>query len=228
MNTDILEILHNLPSLEFEHPLLGGKDPATWPDWFVGEKSPYPYYTELAKILQPKEVLEIGALAGYSLIAMLHGADSIEEIFWVDNESYVPRSNVLCIGNLTHYLSHCYNPPRHLALDHSRMRFDLLRFVNGSHFDLIHIDGDHSFEGKLQDLLISYVLKPKYIILDDYLGLAEVQEAVEFWSKTMRMNYFVVFTPDRGITVFDLWKEQDIKSQMVEAGLSIVADVSYE
>jgi len=108
------------------------------------------------------------------------------------------------------------------------MRFDLLRFVNGSHFDLIHIDGDHSFEGKLQDLLISYVLKPKSIILDDYLGLAEVQEAVEFWSKTMRMNYFVVFTPDRGITVFDLWKEQDIKSQMVEAGLSIVADVNYE
>ena len=222
ISLDILEILHDLPSLEFKHPLLGGKDPATWPDWFTEEKSPYPCYTKLAEILQPKKVLEIGALVGYSLIAMLEGADSIEEVFWVDNESYVPCSNILCISNLTYYLGNRYESPRSLILGHGRMRSNLLRFVGKSHFDLIHIDGDHSFEGKIQDLLISYMLKPKYIILDDCLGLDEVREAIEFWSENMKMSYFVIFTPDRGITIFDLWKKQDIKSQVVDAGLSIV------
>ena len=147
MSTDILEILHDLPSLEFKHPLLGGKDPDTWPDWFVGEKSPYPYYTKLAEILQPKKVLEIGALVGYSLISMLDGADSIEEVFWVDNESYVPCSNILCASNLIYYLEHYYETPRPLIMGHGRTRSSLLRFVDKNHFDLIHIDGEHSFEG---------------------------------------------------------------------------------
>jgi hypothetical protein len=63
--------------------------------WFSASNY-YPYYEEVARILQPKCLLEIGSLLGFSLIAMLKGARSLEEIVWADNESYIGHSNQLC------------------------------------------------------------------------------------------------------------------------------------
>ena len=44
--------------------------------------------------------------------------------------------------------------------------------------DIIYIDGNHSFEGCLNDFENSFLLKPSYIIVDDYSELKDIRKAL--------------------------------------------------
>lgn len=190
--------------------------------WFSASNY-YPYYEEVARILEPKCLLEIGSLLGFSLIAMLKGARSLEEIVWADNESYIGHSNQLCYENLQFYMD-IYEPVnRQIRLSKFKNRYDLLPLKHTTKVDLIHIDGDHAFEGKLQDLTLCYCLSPAYMMLDDYNNKSEpdVRRAVDYWAASMHLDFFVIDTY-HGLAFFDFSEAKNAKELFENARLPVL------
>ncbi len=175
-------------------------------DWFWAETY-YPLYSLLARALQPKSIVEIGSLQGFSLISMLNGASSVKDTVWVDNELYLPNSNQMCYENIR-FFYRTFHP--HVAIPDLKFHhqtWDLLRYIHAGSFDLIHIDGAHTYEGKLRDLIVCSNLRPKYIILDDYANTAN-HEAIHYWAKNMKRDYAVIDTFERGLAFFDFTRDQ--------------------
>lgn len=214
--TGIVDILPNLPWVDSSYR----KE-----SWFSDENY-YPVYEKIAKILRPKSLLEVGSLQGFSLIAMLNGACGIERVAWMDNESYIRGSNGMCGQNVRFFLERWAPELRGLEIHHYTSRFELLSLSDSENpFDLIHIDGEHTFEGKLQDLLIADRLRPRYLMLDDYDHLLQVRQAIQYWSKSIRKGFFAINTL-KGLAFFDFSEEQNAFNLLSEAGISCHADSS--
>ncbi len=196
----ILSLLKNLPSLNHELPLLGGPNPGSWPPWFMDEKL-YPIYEKIASVLNPAFIAEIGSLVGYSLISLIHGSAGVDHVLWVDNEEYVQRSNTFCKENIKFYLEKYGRVFRYDFTYEIISFFQMLRFVPKK-IDLIHIDGEHTFNGKMRDLSVAFTLNPNYILIDDYLSKWEVKEVVDFWSEKMGIKFLLIDTIDRGMVLF--------------------------
>jgi hypothetical protein len=56
-------------------------------------------------------------------------------------------------------------------------------------FDLIHVDGDHSFKETLHDLNLAYAARPKWIVLDDYDNGPIVKTAAQEFLRENRLPH---------------------------------------
>jgi len=138
-------------------------------DWFWADTY-YPYYVKLARLLQPHSILEIGSLQGFSLISMAEGCANLESLYWIDNELYLPNSNQMCYENLGFYYKNFRSAVKAPQMKFAKNSWDVMRLQKKLAVDLIHIDGEHSYEGKLRDLSVCGALQPRYITLDDYFN----------------------------------------------------------
>ena len=151
-------------------------------------------FFELAGRLNPKRVCEIGVRAGYSAFTVL---------------SANPDAHVLGIeANLDHEKEDAHGGQkgfyRHALQILEPFDFELL-LVN-SHdikllprFDLIYVDGDHSFNGCLSDLEL-VEKSTDQILVDDYESIAPVREACHEFLKTR--PEFVAERIENGLTGF--------------------------
>lgn len=101
-----------------------------------------------------------------------------------------------------------------LPLDAGRMvlvnaptwRLPALRRAGG--FDMLVVDGDHTFLGCYLDLTYGARLLdprgPRIIVCHDYLGIPDVHRAVQRWSETARPRAEVVFPTPCGIKVMQI------------------------
>jgi predicted O-methyltransferase YrrM len=133
------------------------------------------FYYAIAAAHKPKTVLEIGVLGGRSMIAMLSGCECTVE-GW-DLEQYERNSNSTAASNLAA-----------LGLMHRVT----LKTVNSQtvntfpKFDMIHVDGDHSFHGALRDLQLASE-STKVILYDDIFNKStQCEAAFEEFLKTHR------------------------------------------
>jgi hypothetical protein len=86
----------------------------------------------------------------------------------LDNESYVPGSRALCSENLAFY-------------DGEKLFARSVDDVAGR-FDLVHVDADHSFTGALCDIAFAWALRPRVMLVDDFLFLEDVRRAAEAFA----------------------------------------------
>ncbi|MFH2138908.1 MAG: class I SAM-dependent methyltransferase [Candidatus Omnitrophota bacterium] len=139
----------------------------------------YNYYYSYGRHFSPKNILEIGVRYGYSLISQVKGAqtsDSFVNAVGIDNQSYESGSERIAYDNIK-----AVTDKFKLINADSQKVTDLREYVGDMKFDLIHVDGDHSYKGCLHDLNITKeVLADKgIIVIDDiFLGSCRVFQAV--------------------------------------------------
>jgi len=128
----------------------------------------YPLIYGLSKFLQPGSYLEIGTRYGYSLVSIYLGAkNSLGLITSIDLEEYENKSQNYAKENI---LSAGYSG-KYEFLTGSSHDPKIKEKVRGKLYDLVCVDGDHSYEGALDDI-ISYwnnVRPGKFMIVDDVL-----------------------------------------------------------
>lgn len=108
----------------------------------------YHAYVSVALIIKPKSVLEVGVRLGYSLVSMLRGFSKIENIVGIDTETWVPESQRLAKENLC-----AAGYSGSLQLPSVSSRGYAAKLKDFGTFDIVHIDGDHSYYGALLDML---------------------------------------------------------------------------
>jgi len=143
-------------------------------DWVKSEKN-YPFYAALASLVKPMSVLEIGVRLGYSLISMFRGYSGILKIVGVDLQADVEdsqrkaRENLFAVG---------YRRELELPVVESKW---IKCFGSNVHFNLVHLDGDHSREGVREDIRIAWpkVAPGGILIVDDIEFVPSTREGVE-------------------------------------------------
>lgn len=132
----------------------------------------YPSYFALARLLRPNAIFEVGIRLGYSLISMYRGNPGVSVLAGIDDESYVVDSVAKARENI---LKSGFTGRLDLRKGSSRC-FSKLR---APYFDLIHIDGDHTESGALEDILEYWTLMlPGGVMVVDDASWPDVGRAI--------------------------------------------------
>ncbi len=129
----------------------------------------YEIYYAISKYYQPKSILEIGVRYGYSLYSMMAAADNLEYVVGYDIDEYDSGSIEEAYKNISRVISE--NIDLKIEFKDSQKLSEL-----SQNYDLIHIDGDHSYDGKVHDLNLTKG-KCKILVIDDYNHIGEVKNA---------------------------------------------------
>jgi hypothetical protein len=143
------------------------------------------WYFQIGKMLAPNRIGEIGVRFSYSARAMMlgSGADSYTGF---DSEEYHPgcldwiKENKTIPGKVT--LIKCNTQhAAHLPFDEHL-------------FDLLHVDGDHTFQGALHDMQIGWeaIFQDGYMLVDD-LFIPDVGNAIRDFAQITKQ--FPVIIP---------------------------------
>ncbi len=118
-------------------------------------------------------VFEFGALYGACLCSLclgIHAAGGVvETVGWHDNETHTPGSNEACGENV-----------RAVAPDAEIVTLRDLRPAGRvwADFDVVAVDGDHTYWGCYRDLRDALLMSPVAILVDDTVAIADVARAV--------------------------------------------------
>ena len=134
----------------------------------------------LAKELAPRRICEIGVRAGYSAYAML-SANPDAYLLGIQADWDEAHENTHC-GRKGLY--------QHAIRITSGFRSDIL-IVNSlqirrlPQFDLVYVDGDHTFDGCLCDLRLAAQSAPQ-ILVDDFCSMESVRLACRTFLQEQR------------------------------------------
>jgi predicted O-methyltransferase YrrM len=128
----------------------------------------------LALRLRPRSLCEIGVRAGYSAFAFLWACPECF-VLGIDNDS---ETHGGVAGLVRHAQSILAGRLFALMLGDSQR----LERLPGS-FELVHVDGDHSYAGTRHDLELAWQASAA-ILVDDYHAISEVRRACdEFFAR---------------------------------------------
>jgi len=133
----------------------------------------YAFYYTYVKLFKPKTILEIGVRNGYSLLSMM-SADENVQIDGVDNETEKDFENV----------KKYKNDNVNLIKSNSDLFFKVNNQVD--RYDMIHIDGDHSFDQCRDDLKNAMGIANDIIVIDDSIAIGTVKQALELVTEVLR------------------------------------------
>lgn len=185
---------------------------------FNGHYGSSTYYADLAglgKKYAPQRVLEIGVRYGYSGIAITSGALTdgapppvtyvgLDAEFFSghtnDQEYGNYRSNAVAAENFKRF-----RPGVEATFFTCDTRQGLPEEVLAQQFDLINVDGDHSYEGAYGDLRQVWpLLAPGGLIVVDDTGMVDVKRAVEQFrdERAAELSGFQWHANERGFALF--------------------------
>lgn len=152
----------------------------------------YELYYAISKFYQPETIFEIGVRYGYSLYSLIKGSDKVDYVLGYDidqeyyrNKEWVSKkmnleSNKISLVEIasSQLKKFCEGVDVNIEKRNSQEIAELDGFM-----DLIHIDGDHSYQSKIHDLEITKQ-KGKVIIVDDYFHIGAVKMATDDFIKS--------------------------------------------
>lgn len=166
-------------------------------DWCIAPDN-YDLLLKIARIINPKSFYEIGARNGHGLLTFCYGASDLEKVAWCDNEQYYKHSNYKVTQNLE-----SFNNKYNKNIEYSYI--ENLEYIS-EHligYQVITIDGEHTYDGKIRDLNIAKSANPEVILVDDYFWESEVRYAIRFWAHQNNLPLHLIHT-FRGLVIFDL------------------------
>lgn len=161
------EIEANYRNSEYDHRLfLPALDPVTllhevvWSEEY--RKGYACFKREVAKVLRPESILEIGIGLGVSALAFLDGCPSAKYMGIDDDSDYYKK---LFSAKPTQYISSVmfekgYHNRKIISMDSTKM--DRFPFC-----ELVHIDGDHKRETVRHDFTLAWESEARWILCDD-------------------------------------------------------------
>jgi len=147
---------------------------------FLNAEDYYDYLNSFSKMVSPKKVLEIGVRYGYSGIAFCKDVESVERYVGLDYDLYDSKSSAYAEENIAFLMTSKNNFSYDLKKINTQY-LTSLDFLNDETFDLIHVDGDHSFRGAIRDIANFWnVLNiGGYMLIDDSFFYPTVRKAIE-------------------------------------------------
>jgi len=128
----------------------------------------YSFFYGLGKCLMPRSYLEIGTRYGYSLVSIFLGAEeTLNQITSIDLQDYEEESQNYAKDNL---LTKGYKGQYEFLVGSSHDP-KIREEVKGRLYDLVFVDGDHSYEGAMKDIIYYWnnVAPRGLMIIDDVL-----------------------------------------------------------
>jgi predicted O-methyltransferase YrrM len=141
-------------------------------------------FSDVLEITKPKSMMEIGFNRGASALTWL--LNGVDFLYSVDVDGSM---------NSVNFLKAQFNSKERIRFNFKRINSQLLtKETLGMDFDLIFIDGDHSFNGCGNDIEKSLLFNPKFLLFDDYFHpghQADIQAAIRhFPNLKMIKEYF--------------------------------------
>lgn len=143
----------------------------------------YNYYYSYGRHFKPKNIYEIGVRAGYTAYHLLLGSKA-QKFRGIDLETYMVGSSAIALPLIKRV---CQDSAIQIGDSHKLSKLDEL-------YNMIHIDGDHSYPGKIQDLelALNNITEDGVIIVDDYR--LEVRDATNYIVDRYKLNITVLDT----------------------------------
>lgn len=157
----------------------------------------YPHLERIAAQYQPSSLLEIGSFIGCSLVSLISGSENLTQISVVDNESYLKNSNRICEANVREFVD------RHVDRSVDVSFFKSCNKLPTDCFDMINVDGGHTYQWALMDLRFAFDLNPKVILIDDTILIPAVKQAVDDFCEQNNLQ-FTHIPSAHGIAVIDI------------------------
>lgn len=167
--------------------------PKTWADCYSTKFA-------LAQVLKPQTIFEIGVRTGYSAWTFLRAVPNARYL-GIDSNSDEHGGFRDAIKHARRLLA-AYDTT---ILEMSSQEYSASDEVGKlSGFDLIHIDGDHSFEGCLFDLQLAKQIGFRHLLVDDFAGIADVRRACQEFAdrQSCRLTQLVIDDGHNGSVLF--------------------------
>lgn len=170
--------------LDILEPYVQNKDKEQ--EWYKSNNY-YSNYYDLSLFYKPKSILEFGVRYGYSALCMIKGSldsgNTSISFLGIDNEDE-ENSNTIASNNLDKFstLNNC-------KIDYEIMNKQILELNKDTfktlHYDLIHLDANHSYKVLHEIQILWSALKNEGIMIIDDMGS---YESWTDWIRTKR-NY---------------------------------------
>lgn len=124
---------------------------------------------ELVRRYRPRSICEIGVRAGYFARTMLAAAGAGATYYGIDNDSS-SHGGAQGAHTYAEEMLQGYQYEIQICDSHSLERLP-------ADYDLIHVDGDHSYEGCMADLELVLPHARGVVLVDDFVNIQGVRDA---------------------------------------------------
>lgn len=182
------------------------KDEILGDDWLLNEAY-YPFYHQIynslsLKMINPK-LLEIGVRTGYSAIVFAKALNSKCKYIGIDPNIYIKEGLELAKKTIQKLQEDKFEIDYTLIEGYSSSSSIQSTINLNGPYEFIHIDGEHTYLGKLIDLFIAKnnVTKDGFVLVDDVIHHQMIQDAISVSIELGWFNSFSIVNTLRGLAV---------------------------
>jgi len=175
-------------------------------DW-LNSKEYYPLYFDLFSTLKGARshtrLLEIGVRTGYMGVVFTKAINGNSYYYGIDPNFYVDNGLLLASESLRKIGKSYPDSNFHLHYGFSSSIDTQYSLKLNEKFDFIHIDGDHTFLGKIIDLWLckDLIKEDGYVLVDDYEHASTISEAIEIAFHLGWYKEFAYLKTHRGMAI---------------------------